>query len=98
MWLFAKKYPVPGKDAHWAAFCPKCKDLTSWASRGGFKPGGTEHCYDCGFERETKGFSQEDIDRMVLSSKYHWMKYPLIPYNWHELTEDGKWRILKINA
>lgn len=98
MWLLAKKFPIPGKDAHWSGFCHNCKDLTSFASRGGFRNGGAEHCYECGHEQETKGIKEEDIKRMVISSKYHWQKFPLIPYNWHELTEAEKWKVLGLNT
>ena len=90
-------HPVGGVDAHWAGFCEKCKDLTSKASRGGFKVGGIEHCYECGHEQETKGINQREIDRMVLFSRFHWEKWPAIPYNWHELTEEQRWKVLDMN-
>ena len=58
------------------------------------KLGGVQHCYGCGHERELTGISQKDIDRMVLSDALHWRKYPLLPYNWHTLSEEVKWQVL----
>jgi hypothetical protein len=98
-WLRGNKIkPVPGEDAHWIALCRGCNEFDSFASRGGFKNGGVEHCYGCGLERESKGYKEEDIKRMVISSWCHWKKFPLIPYNWHELTEEEKWKILGLNC
>ena len=92
--LFISRYPVSGKDAHWLGYCPNCNNLTSKASRYGYCNGGVEHCYDCGRERETIGIREDDIKRGILSSKLHWQKFPKIPYNWHELSENERWAIL----
>jgi hypothetical protein len=89
--------PVPGKDAHWAGYCPNCQDMESCASRGGFYQDGREcvvHCYTCGHEWAMKIISTYD---MVRSSYFHWKKWPRIPYNWHELPEEQRWKILGIN-
>lgn len=87
-------HPIPGKDAQWIGYCPKCDDSELHASRGGFRNGGIQHCYGCGHEREIKGFKECDIKSMVLSNKYHWQKYPLLPFNWHLLSESQKWSLL----
>lgn len=86
--------PVPGKDATWVAFCPRCGDYGSFASRGGYRLGGVERCCGCGTKSVTKGVSQEDIDRMVVASKYHWKKFPLVPYDWHVLEDKDRWKVL----
>ena len=96
MW-FIKKFPIPGEDARWCGYCPHCKDYTSFASRNGFKNGGIAHCYDCGKERKITGIKEEDIQRMIISCKIHWEKFPPIPYNWHKLSEKKKNRVLGIN-
>lgn len=98
MAIFTKTKPVIGYDARWAAFCIKCKDLESMASKGGFKNGGIGHCYTCGNEQTIKGFDESDIHRIILASKYHWLKYPLIPYDWHKLSEQERWNILGVNS
>lgn len=85
--------PIPGEDAQWAAICPNC-DMTIFVSRGGFKNGGIEHCYECGLEKETKGITENGMKRMIMSSKHHWEKYQLLPYDWHTLTEEMKWTLL----
>jgi hypothetical protein len=87
-------YPISGKDAQWLANCSHCNDMELFVSRSGLKNGGIEHCNRCGLERLTNGFKQTDINRMLVSSKIHWFKYPKFPYNWHELTEDQHWEIL----
>jgi hypothetical protein len=56
---------------------------------------GVQHCYGCGIEKPLKGF--KDIERMVISSKHHWRKHKPLPYNWHTLTEEQKWKALGMN-
>lgn len=87
-------HPVPGEDAIWIAECKHCDDMTQFVSRGGFRNDGIEHCYTCGNEKRTRGIRQDDIDRMITSAWCHWQKHPLVPYNWHELSEEAKWEVL----
>ncbi len=72
--------PIPGKDGRWIALCKCCDDMKLFVSRGGLKNGGVEHCCSCGNERLTTGMKQGDIDRVIISAKYHWMKFPIEPY------------------
>lgn len=87
-------HPIPGKDAQWLALCKHCDDTELFASRGGFKTGGIEHCYGCGNEKTTTGIKETDIERIKRSCRFHWEKFPIFPYNWHTLTEEEKWKIL----
>jgi hypothetical protein len=87
-------HPIPGKDAQWLACCVTCDDMTLHASRGGFHDRGIDHCYTCGLEKRIGGIRQEDVDRMITSCRFHWQKYPLIPYTWHLLSENERWIIL----
>jgi hypothetical protein len=84
--------PVPGVDGQYIAYCPRCDDSELFATRGGFT--GVEHCYGCGLEKEVRGLKQRDIDGLILSSWSHWQRWPLLPYNWHEKTEEEKMKIL----
>ena len=95
--------PVPGEDAQWVGFCENCykitngtDDMTLHASVGGFRNNGISHCYSCGTEKEIQGFRDKDIDMLKLSCKYHWDKYPLIPYNWHTLNETERFQLLGV--
>ena len=88
------RQPTPGKDAQWIANCSTCDDMELHVSRGGLRNDGITHCYGCGREKTTEGFKQDQIDRLVLSCKFHWQEYPIIPYNWHELTESQRWNVL----
>jgi hypothetical protein len=56
--------------------------------------GTIDHCYSCGLEKPLTGIKEANIKDMKVSSWAHWQKYPLIPYNWHTLTEDQKMEIL----
>ena len=91
------KYPIGGKDAQWIGYCDECDDYELQVSRGGFYNGGITHCYCCGKEKKTKGFRAEDIESMKLSCKFHWRKYPVIPYNWHKLTEEKRKKLNERN-
>ena len=95
--LFEKR-PQRGKDAQYIAYCHHCDDYELHASRGGFRNGGITHCYYCGFEKETQGFRQDDIDGMIISSSVHWRKFPKIPYHWHKFTEQQKQEVLNGNC
>lgn len=87
---YTKSHPVSGKDAQWIAYCFICNDYTLFASRGGFKLGGFEHCYECGSENEIKSLGGLDPQTMINSAYSTWKKYPPAPYHWHNLTEDQK--------
>ena len=93
--LLIKNKPIAGLDAQWIGFCSQCNEYELQVSRNGLKNGSITHCYFCGKEKETSGFKEEDINWLKLSCKYHWQKYPIIPYNWHELKEEQKKNILK---
>ena len=88
--------PIPGSDAQYIGHCPTCEDMELFVTRGGLKLGGVEHCYGCGTEKEVRGFSQKDMDGLILHSRGHWRKYPLLPYNWHEKTEVEKFELLRV--
>ena len=92
--------PIPGLDATWIAYCPQCGDWEMFASRGGHFLGGIEHCYNCGHEQETKGLREEDIENTIRACQSSWSrkKKPLIPYNWHTLTEEERWKVLGMNT
>lgn len=84
--------PIPGKDAVYICYCPRCDDGELHATRGGMKA--VEHCYGCGHEKPVRGFSQKDIEGLVLSSWSHWRNYLPLPYNWHEMDEATKMKLL----
>lgn len=87
--------PIPGIDAHFNQWCSVCGSSESHASRGGYKIGGTLHCYTCGTETEIKTIPvNTSAGEMIASSFAHWQRFPRIPYNWHELTETQRWAIL----
>ncbi len=85
---------MPGEDAQWLEWCEVCGDMELYVTRGGFKHGGIRHCYGCGLETLVRGISDVEIERSKLSCKYHWLKYPILPYNWHTLTEEQKNQLL----
>lgn len=87
--------PIPGLDAHFLQWCPVCDSFESHASRGGYKIGGTLHCYTCGTETDITTIPvNSSAQEMITSSFAHWLKYPRIPYNWHELSEKERFYIL----
>jgi hypothetical protein len=88
-------YPVSGKDARWIQRCPRCETWTSHASRHGFATMCLVHCYECGYERAEAGHSAESVKSGIVSAAAHWQKYPVIPYNWHTLSEKERWAILE---
>jgi hypothetical protein len=90
--------PTPGRDAQWLAFCPACDESELCVSVGGLRDGGVCQCYMCGTRRKVKGLSQVEIDRMILSCQQHWKKFPVLPLDWHLLSEDDKWRHLGITG
>ena len=88
--------PVMGWDAHWLESCDFCKgELVMHASRGGYREGGTKHCYSCGAESLLRIPCNATRHSMVNHSLSHWLGHPRIPYNWHRLTEEQRFAILE---
>ncbi|MBD3404677.1 MAG: hypothetical protein GF411_00910 [Candidatus Lokiarchaeota archaeon] len=85
-------HPVPGVDFRYLKNCDACGDFGIQVTRGGRH--GVQHCESCGNEIPVPDFTKEQTKYFILSSWSHWMSYPLIPYNWHELSEEKKWKIL----
>jgi hypothetical protein len=92
-WFKPSRYPIPKKDATWIGYCPQCKDYELLASKGGYRNGGIEHCFTCGFEKETIGHSEESMKYSIWLSENQMET----PYDWHFLTEGQKWKELGMN-
>ncbi len=89
-----KNKPAPGLDGRWFGNCPRCQDMTGHASRGGLQPPGKSHCYECGLERPMFKMKVEESKRMATDAWAHWRRFPIIPYNWHQLSESERWTVL----
>lgn len=88
--------PVPGIDANFHLYCRTCDSSEMHSSRGGYRIGGVLHCYTCGTETEINTIPvNSTAEEMITSSWAHWLKFPRIPYNWHELSEPERWSILE---
>ena len=92
----SRNYPVPGVDWQYHRLCSKCDDFGNHATVGGVN--GQQHCYNCGHRSAAPILDAKRAREYVLSSYFHWVKWPILPYNWHTLDEEAKEAILRGNV
>jgi len=88
-----QRYPIPGVDHKYSRDCPNCGH-NSHVTKGGVH--GIQVCYGCGRESAPVNLvgEPEKAKACVRDSYYHWQRWPILPYDFHTLSEDRQWELL----